>query len=73
MKEVFLTRTAAEWERVFGEGLFPGAPQRWLREWIADDHARAGGLMIEVDDPAGADGLATGERRSQADSASRMR
>ncbi|MEI2301928.1 CoA transferase [Ensifer sp. MJa1] len=51
MKEVFLTKTAAEWERIFGEGLFPGAPQRWLKEWIADDHARAAGLMIEVEDP----------------------
>ena len=51
MKDVFLTKTASEWERVFGEGLFPGAPQRWLKEWIADDHAKAAGLMIEVDDP----------------------
>ncbi|QPC91750.1 CoA transferase [Mesorhizobium sp. INR15] len=51
MKAVFLTRPAAEWERIFGEGLFPGAPQRWLREWIADDHAKAAGLMIEVEDP----------------------
>ncbi|MDW5318520.1 CoA transferase [Rhizobium sp. PL01] len=51
MKDVFLTKTAAEWERVFGEGLFPGAPQRWLQEWIADDHAKAAGLMIEVEDP----------------------
>ncbi|KQZ92636.1 carnitine dehydratase [Rhizobium sp. Root564] len=51
MKDVFLTKTSDEWERVFGEGLFPGAPQRWLKEWIADDHAKAAGLMIEVDDP----------------------
>ncbi len=51
MKDVFLTKTASEWERVFGEGLFPGAPQRWLKEWIADDHAKAASLMIEVDDP----------------------
>ncbi|WP_095081817.1 CoA transferase [Mesorhizobium sophorae] len=51
MKAVFLTRPAAEWERIFGDGLFPGAPQRWLQEWIADDHAKAAGLMIEVDDP----------------------
>nr|WP_314091891.1 CoA transferase [uncultured Shinella sp.] len=51
MKEVFLTKTTAEWERVFGDGLFPGAPQRWLKEWIADEHARAAGLMIEVHDP----------------------
>ncbi|MEP9387716.1 CoA transferase [Mesorhizobium sp. KR9-304] len=51
MKDVFLTKTSEEWERIFGEGLFPGAPQRWLTEWINDDHASAAGLMIEVDDP----------------------
>lgn len=51
MKEVFLTRTAKEWERIFGKGKFPGAPQRWLQEWISDDHAECAGLMIEVDDP----------------------
>lgn len=51
MAEVFLTRTAKEWERIFGKGLFPGAPQRWLQEWISDDHAECAGLMIEVDDP----------------------
>ena len=51
MKEVFLTRTAKEWERIFGRGKFPGAPQRWLQEWINDDHAETTGLMIEVEDP----------------------
>ena len=50
MKAVFLTRTAKEWERIFGKGPFPGAPQRWLQEWISDDHAETAGLMIEVDD-----------------------
>jgi crotonobetainyl-CoA:carnitine CoA-transferase CaiB-like acyl-CoA transferase len=51
MKAVFLTRTAKEWERVFGKGGFPGAPQRWLQEWISDDHAETAGLMMEVEDP----------------------
>lgn len=51
MKEVFLTRTAKEWERIFGRGKFPGAPQRWLQEWINDDHAETSGLMVEVEDP----------------------
>lgn len=51
MKEVFLTRTAKEWERIFGRGKFPGAPQRWLQEWIHDDHAETTGLMIDVEDP----------------------
>ncbi|MDY0883465.1 CoA transferase [Dongia soli] len=51
MKGVFLTRTAKEWERIFGKGQFPGAPHRWLQEWMSDDHAEIAGLMIEVDDP----------------------
>lgn len=51
LKQVFLTRTAKEWERISGKGKFPGAPQRWLQEWINDDHAESTGLMIEVDDP----------------------
>ncbi|WP_210542693.1 CoA transferase [Rhodoferax sp. PAMC 29310] len=51
MKNVFMTRTAKEWERIFGRGKFPGAPHRWLQEWINDDHAETAGLMIEVDDP----------------------
>ena len=51
MKDVFLTRTAKEWERIFGRGRFPGAPQRWLQEWINDDHAETSGLMIDVQDP----------------------
>jgi crotonobetainyl-CoA:carnitine CoA-transferase CaiB-like acyl-CoA transferase len=51
MKDVFMTRTAKEWERIFGRGKFPGAPHRWLQEWINDDHAETAGLMVEVDDP----------------------
>jgi len=51
MKRVFLTRTAKEWESIFGRGKFPGAPQRWLQEWIRDDHAETAGLMIDVEDP----------------------
>lgn len=51
MKEVFMTRTSKEWERIFGRNRFPGAPHRWLQEWINDDHAETAGLMIEVDDP----------------------
>lgn len=51
MKAAFLTRTAKEWERIFGTGRIPGAPQRWLQEWIGDDYAKYAGLMLEVDDP----------------------
>jgi len=50
MKEVFLTRTAAEWEVIFGEGRFPGAAHRSTQEWLHDEHANSAGLVIEVDD-----------------------
>jgi crotonobetainyl-CoA:carnitine CoA-transferase CaiB-like acyl-CoA transferase len=51
MKEIFLTRTSKEWERIFGRGNFPGTPHRWLQEWINDDHAETAGLMLQVNDP----------------------
>lgn len=51
MQAVFLTRTAKEWERIFGRGRFPGAPQRWLQEWLHDDHAETASLVVEVEDP----------------------
>jgi crotonobetainyl-CoA:carnitine CoA-transferase CaiB-like acyl-CoA transferase len=50
MKEVFLTRTSKEWQKLFGKDGIPGAPQRWLQEWIHDDFAETAGLMIEVPD-----------------------
>ncbi|RAU33345.1 CoA transferase [Pseudomonas sp. RIT411] len=50
MKEVFLTKTAAEWEVIFGEGRFPGAPHRSTQEWLHDEHANTAGLVIEVVD-----------------------
>ncbi|MBB5463393.1 CoA transferase [Paraburkholderia sp. Cpub6] len=50
MKEVFLTRTATEWEKIFGEGRFPGAPHRSTQEWLHDEHANAAGLVVDVDD-----------------------
>ncbi len=51
MKEVFMTRTSHEWKKMFGRGLIPGAPQRWLQEWIHDEYAETSGLMIDVEDP----------------------
>ncbi|MGO4908842.1 CoA transferase [Pseudorhodobacter sp. W20_MBD10_FR17] len=51
MREVFMTRTSHEWKRKFGRAGIPGAPQRWLQEWINDEYAVASGLMIDVFDP----------------------
>lgn len=51
MKEVFLTKTAAEWEKIFGEGQFPGTPHRSTQEWLHDEHANTAGLVVDVNDP----------------------
>ncbi len=51
MKEIFMTRTSHEWKKMFGRAGVPGAPQRWLQEWIHDEYAEASGLMIDVWDP----------------------
>lgn len=51
MKEVFMTRTSHEWNRMFGRAGIPGAAQRWLQEWVNDEYAEMSGLMIDVDDP----------------------
>jgi crotonobetainyl-CoA:carnitine CoA-transferase CaiB-like acyl-CoA transferase len=51
MKEVFLTKTSAEWTKVFGEGQFPGVAHLWLEEWMHDRHVREAGLVVELDDP----------------------
>lgn len=50
MKEVFLTKTATEWEVIFGEGRFPGAAHRSTQEWLHDEHANTAGLVVEVND-----------------------
>jgi crotonobetainyl-CoA:carnitine CoA-transferase CaiB-like acyl-CoA transferase len=50
MKEVFLTKTAFEWEKIFGEGRFPGAPHRSTQEWLHDEHANVSGLVVNVND-----------------------
>ncbi len=50
MKEVFLSKTASEWEKIFGEGRFPGAAHRSTKEWLHDAHANASGLVVDVND-----------------------
>ncbi|MCX4216465.1 CoA transferase [Pseudomonas sp. MCal1] len=50
MKEVFLTKTSAQWEVIFGEGQFPGTPHRSTREWLHDEHANTAGLVVDVID-----------------------
>ncbi|RTE66703.1 CoA transferase [Amphritea opalescens] len=51
MKVAFKTRTAYEWETLFGEAGVPGSAHRVTREWIHSEHALASGLMLTVDEP----------------------
>ena len=50
MQRAFLRRPAHEWEALFGSAKAPATAQRWTREWLADPHALASGLIVEVDD-----------------------
>ncbi|WP_298849169.1 CoA transferase [uncultured Ruegeria sp.] len=50
MKEAFLTKPSDEWEALFGAAKAPATTQRFTREWLADPHALASGLVLEVDD-----------------------
>jgi crotonobetainyl-CoA:carnitine CoA-transferase CaiB-like acyl-CoA transferase len=50
MKAAFLTRTSQEWEDLFGAARAPATAQRTTQAWLADPHALASGLVLEVDD-----------------------
>jgi crotonobetainyl-CoA:carnitine CoA-transferase CaiB-like acyl-CoA transferase len=43
------TRTAAQWERIFGEAAIPAVAHRTTKEWLASEHARASGLVVNSD------------------------
>jgi crotonobetainyl-CoA:carnitine CoA-transferase CaiB-like acyl-CoA transferase len=51
MQAAFSTRPSWEWEALFGEAKAPATAQRTTKEWLADHHAIASGLVVEVDDP----------------------
>jgi crotonobetainyl-CoA:carnitine CoA-transferase CaiB-like acyl-CoA transferase len=51
MQQAFLTRPSSEWEALFGAAKAPATTQRSTREWLADPHALASGLVLEIDDP----------------------
>ncbi len=51
MKAAFATRPSYEWEELFGTAKAPATAQRSTAEWLADSHALASGLVIEVNDP----------------------
>ncbi len=51
MKAAFLTKPSHEWELLFGASKAPATAQRSTKEWLADPHALASGLVLSVDDP----------------------
>ncbi|MEO6301114.1 MAG: CoA transferase [Paracoccaceae bacterium] len=51
IQAAFLTRPSWEWEALFGAAKAPATAQRSTREWLADPHALASGLVLTVDDP----------------------
>ena len=51
IRELFLTRTAQEWEDLIAEAGSEGAVCRTSAEWFDHPHARASQMVEEVDDP----------------------
>lgn len=51
LKAVFATKSAFEWEEIFGQAGIPGAAHRTSKEWLNSEHALTSGLVAQVDDP----------------------
>ena len=51
IQDLFLTRTAQEWEDLIAEAGSEGAVCRTSAEWFDHPHARASEMVVEVDDP----------------------
>ena len=51
MQAAFLTRPSWEWEELIGAAKAPATAQRSTKEWLADPHALASGLVLTVNDP----------------------
>ena len=51
IQDLFLTRTAQEWEDLIAEAGSEGAVCRTSAEWFDHPHARESQMVVEVDDP----------------------
>jgi crotonobetainyl-CoA:carnitine CoA-transferase CaiB-like acyl-CoA transferase len=50
LMQVFKTRSAFEWEQIWGEAGMPAAAHRTTSEWLASEHALASGLVLQIED-----------------------
>jgi len=50
LKEIFKTKSAFEWEEIWGDAGIPAAAHRTTPEWLASEHALASGLVVEIED-----------------------
>lgn len=50
LQKIFKTRTAFDWERIWGEAGIPAAAHRTSREWLHSKHALTSGLVLELED-----------------------
>ncbi len=51
MQAAFATKPSWEWQALFGAAKAPATSQLSTKEWLADPHAQASGLVLSVDDP----------------------
>jgi crotonobetainyl-CoA:carnitine CoA-transferase CaiB-like acyl-CoA transferase len=51
LAELFLTRSAEEWEKLANDGGAVLAAIRTSKEWLATEHARQSGASVHLDDP----------------------
>jgi crotonobetainyl-CoA:carnitine CoA-transferase CaiB-like acyl-CoA transferase len=49
MKAVFSTKTAYQWQQIFGDAGVPGCAHQLTKEWIDSDHALASANILEVE------------------------
>lgn len=50
LMQVFKTRSAFEWEEIWGRAGIPAAAHRTTEEWLRSEHALASGLVLEIED-----------------------
>jgi crotonobetainyl-CoA:carnitine CoA-transferase CaiB-like acyl-CoA transferase len=51
MKAVFASKTAYQWQQIFGDAGVPGCAHQLTKEWINSEHALQSANILQVNDP----------------------